>query len=172
MTDHALAAFNRGLQAAEAAQARFEEDYIGLPLAEPFARETPGLVVGVFPTAGRIPNGPNLVFPVRVVIRISLTEIEDRFDTPSGALQRPGSGVDGSLGDLNELARLSIPERQRLRSAYFEILADAAEMVAGRSRTTQALRSQVQGLFSDLSEQVLLPTYQVIAPAFMAWIGR
>lgn len=171
MTDDALIAFNRGLQAAEAAQVRFEEDYIGLPLAEPFAPEIPGLAVGVFPTAGRFPGGPNLVFPLRVVIRSSLTGPDDRFEERA---ERAGPGPNGSLGDLNELARLSIPERQRLRSAYFEILADAADAVAGRPRAADALRlrSEVRTLFSDLSERVLLRTYRVIAPAFMAWLGR
>jgi hypothetical protein len=170
MSDRITAAIQRGLIAANAAKARLLEDYIGLPLAEPFAPGTPGLVVGLFPTAGRFPGGPNLVFPIRTIVRVSLVDDGVRIEKRDEANPPQGPGPRGSLGDVNDLARLTIPEWQELRSTYFALLDDAAEAIAQRN-ATDALRSRVRTVFSRLSEAALLSTYRAIAPTFMAWLG-
>lgn len=176
MSDSALppgaeGAYLRALQAADETGARFDEDYIGLPLAEPFHAGAPGLLIPLFPTAGRVPGGPNLVYPVRLVIRVALRSAELRFDQVTVPLVA-ADGPQGSLGNLDDLAGLGIAERQSLRARYVAMLDVAAEAVAGTgAAASPGARERIRDLFDSLREKALAATYAAAAPAYTRWLS-
>ncbi len=164
-------AYLRALRAADETGVRYDEDYVGLPLAEPFGSGVPGLLIPLFPTAGRIPGGPNLVYPVRLIIRIAIGSADLRFD-PVTALPIAADGPDGSLGTLDDLARLGIAERQSLRARYIAMLDVAAKAVAGTGAAASAsTRERTRELFDGLRENALAATYAVLAPAYTRWLS-
>ena len=65
------AEIDRGLEDTEAAGLRKDEDYVGLPLGEPFAPAVPSLAIGPFRTAGRPAGSSEPVNPAKIVIWIS-----------------------------------------------------------------------------------------------------
>jgi hypothetical protein len=163
-------AYLRALRAADETGIRYDEDYIGLPLAAPFDRAVPGLAIPLFPTAGRVPGGPNLVYPVRLVIRVALASADLRFDPVTVPPVTP-DGPDGSLGDLNDLASLSIADRQRLRAEYIAMLDTAAAAATSPGDAASGNgRERTRNLFERLREKALAATYAALAPAFMRWL--
>ena len=170
LPEGAATAIDRGLKGAEAAELRKDEDYVGLPLGEPFAPAVPGLAIGLFRTAGRRPGGPNLVYPAKIVIRIALLSTEMRFDQPIDDTRVRAEGPEGSLGSLADLAGLSIADRQQLRARYIAALHSAAVAVAGARASDYALQEDIRSVFERLCEKALASSYSVIAPTFIAWL--
>jgi hypothetical protein len=164
----AASAYLRGLKAADETGARVDEDYVGLPLAEPFAAAVPGLAIPLFPTAGRIPGGPNLVYPVRLVIRVALLSDELRFDQVTQPVV-PAEGPNGSLGTLDDLASLSIADRQNLRARYVAMLDKVAVATAGGA-SDDDIRELTRSAFERLREKALAATYAALAPIYIAWL--
>ncbi len=167
----AAGAYLRGLRTADETGVRVDEDYVGLPLAEPFAPGVAGLAIPLFPTAGRIPGGPNLVYPVRLVIRVALSSAELRFDRVSEPIGVPAEGPAGSLGTLDDLASLTIAERQELRARYIAMLDRAAIAAAGGAAAAD-IRDATRSAFERLREKALGATYAALAPVYIAWLYR
>jgi hypothetical protein len=163
-------AFNRALKAADENSAREDEDYVGLPLPEPSAPAVPGLAIGLFPTAGRLPGGPNLVYPAKLIIRVALFSTEMRFDKVTEPLPVPVEGPEGSLGSLDDLARLSIADRQRYRAQYIAALDDVAQAVASGQPADPGYRDITRRNFERLREKALAASYAAMAPLFHAWL--
>ena len=168
----AASVYLRALQRADETGVRVDEDYIGLPLAEPFAASVAGLAIPLFPTAGRIPGGPNLVYPARLVIRVALAAGEPRFDPVTQPIGVPAAGPEGSLGTLDDLASLTIAQRQELRARYIALL-DRAAVAAAGGAAAPGMRDETRSAFERLRENALATTYAAIAPIYTAWLfGR
>lgn len=171
LPDSAASAYLRGLRMADETGVRVDEDYVGLPLAEPFTAGVPGLAIPLFPTAGRIPGGPNLVYPVRLVIRVALLSDELRFDQVTRPVVR-AEGLEGSLGSLDDLASLSIADRQNLRARYVAML-DRAALATAAGASGEDVREPIRSAFERLREKALAATYAALAPIYFAWLhGR
>jgi hypothetical protein len=166
----AASAYLRGLKAADETGVRVDEDYVGLPLAEPFAAAVPGLAIPLFPTAGRIPGGPNLVYPVRLVIRVALLSDDIRFGQVTQPVVR-AEGPQDSLGNLDDLASLGITDRQNLRRQYLAMLDRAAAATAGGA-SDEDVRERIRDAFERLREEALATSYAVVAPNYFAWLYR
>jgi len=146
---------------------------LGLPLPEPFASRTPGLLVGLFPTSGRIPGGQNLVFPPKFVLRINLLTGDSQFADSAPLASGRGPGPRGSLGDLND-SRTVFEHRQHDQEAYFSLLDRIAPKVAGgtgRTSDNAALRSRASALVNILSERAIVAVLYRLAPVFTAWLN-
>jgi hypothetical protein len=166
----AAAALLRGLREARDAGVLKDEDYAGLPLPEPLSPAEPGLAIALFPTGGRIPGGPNLVYPARLIIRVALSSTQIRFDPLTEPLRVPVEGPGGSLGSLDDLANLAIADRQKYRAQYVSALDPVAAALAGGPATDRGYRDAVRMAFERLREKALAASYAVIGPLFNAWL--
>lgn len=151
----------------KAGPAVLEEDFIGPDLAEPVDGK-PGLVFAVFPTSGRRPGGRNLCFPAKLVIRVTLPDLETIQISPikSGAI--PGKLADGTLGSFSVDAPASVKGYMKDLADWTRGLEAVGDAVLRQADARE--RDALRDIYDRFPWKMLTPTYQAIAPTFLRWL--
>jgi hypothetical protein len=157
-----------GLASARAAQALKDEDFISPAFAEPLGYGVPGLVIAIFPTAGRRPGGINMCRPASLIIRVSLPDAKTAFSHVTSANAIPGIRSDGYIGSFATDPPQSIADYDKDQSDWDKALDRCANAVAANLDSPD--RALLAGIYQRLPWSMLRPTYAAMAPGFLRWL--
>lgn len=151
----------------QAGPAVSDEDFIGPAFAEPVDGK-PGLVFAIFPTSGRRPGGPNLCLPAKLLIRVTLPDLEAIHISPIKPGAIPGKRIDGALGSFSEDPPESIKTYLKSKADWSAALEAAGDAVLLRSDVSE--RDTLRDFYDRFPWKMLQPTDQYIAPTFLRWL--
>ncbi len=158
----------RKLGLARAGSAVSDEDFIGADLAEPVDGK-PGLTLAIFPTVGRVPGGPNLCRPAKLLIRVSLPDGLLVYTHAIRPGSIPGARPDGFLGSFSDDPPASVQDYMKDKNAWTDGLDRIGDAVA--RQTSAGERAALLAIYDRAPWKMLQPTYKAIAPTFIRWLS-